>query len=253
MTMAMSLLPSGLPLSTVIILAATALVAGMARGFSGFGAALIFVPLAARLLGPQAAAPLLLLADGIVALPMIWSAWPLARKREVGFMAVGGVLGIPLGTLVLTHGDPMTLRWGIVTLVALMLALLLSGWRYTGRPHDSVTVGVGVASGLFSGIAQLAGPPVVAYWLGGAHDHRQMRASTILYFACGTAIGFVSYYFGGLLTFDILRLSLVMAPFFAVGLWLGSKVFHLANAETFRRICLGLIGLSMLLSLPLWG
>lgn len=249
----MSFLPSGLPVLTVIILAVTALVAGMARGFSGFGAALIFVPLAARFLGPQAAAPLLLLADGVVAIPMIWSAWALARKREVAFMAVGGVVGIPLGTLVLAHGDPLTLRWAIVALVALMLALLLSGWRYAGKPHDSVTVGVGVLSGLFSGIAQLAGPPVVAYWLGGAHDHRQMRASTILYFACGTAIGFVSYYFGGLLTFDILKLSLVMAPFFAAGLWLGSKVFHLASPDTFRRICLGLIGLSMLLSLPVWG
>jgi uncharacterized protein len=249
----MSLLPPGLPLSTIIILAVTALVAGMARGFSGFGAALIFVPLAARFLGPQAAAPLLLLADGVVAIPMIRSAWPLARKREVAFMALGGVVGIPLGTWVLAHGDPLLLRWAIVALVVLMLVLLLSGWRYAGKPHDSVTVGVGVLSGLFSGIAQLAGPPVVAYWLGGAHDHRQMRASTILYFACGTAIGFFSYYASGLLTFDILKLSLLMAPFFAAGLWLGSKVFLLANAETFRRICLGLIGLSLLLSLPVWG
>lgn len=249
----MTLVSVAVPLLTLMILAVTAFVAGMARGFSGFGAALIFVPLAARLLGPQAAAPLLLLADGVVAIPMIWSAWPLARKREVSLMAMGGLVGIPLGTLVLSHGDPLTLRWGIVVLVALMLVLLLSGWRYAGKPHDSVTVGVGVLSGLFSGIAQLAGPPVVAYWLGGNHDHRQMRASTILYFAVGTAIGFVSYYFGGLLNLDILKLALVMAPFFAVGLWLGSKIFHLANPETFRRICLGLIGLSLLLSLPLWG
>lgn len=249
----MSFLPPGLPLSTVVVLAVTAWVAGMARGFSGFGAALIFVPLAARFLGPQAAAPLLLLADGVVAIPMIWSAWPLARRREVSFMAVGGVVGIPLGTLALAFGDPLLLRWIIVALVALMLLLLLSGWRYAGRPHDSVTVGVGVLSGLFSGIAQLAGPPVVAYWLGGAHDHRSMRASTILYFACSTAIGFVSYYVGNLLTLDILKLSLAMAPFFAGGLWLGSRIFHMASAETFRRICLGLIGLSLLLSLPVWG
>lgn len=236
-----------------VMLAATAFVAGMARGFSGFGAALIFVPLASRFVGPQVAAPLLLLADGVVALPMIWSAWERARKPEVGLMAAGALVGIPAGTVALALGDPTFLRWIITALVLLMLLLLLSGWRYGGKPHGSVTVGVGVMSGVFSGLAQLAGPPVVAYWLGGSHDHRDMRSSTILYFAFSTAIGFVSYLAGRLLTAEIVTLSLVLVPFFAAGLYGGSKIFHMASAETFRRICLGLIGLSLVLSLPLWG
>jgi uncharacterized protein len=47
----------GLPLNTIALLIPLALIAGMARGFSGFGAALIFVPIAARLIGPQQASP----------------------------------------------------------------------------------------------------------------------------------------------------------------------------------------------------
>lgn len=243
----------GLSLPLLAVLAVTAFVAGMARGFSGFGAALIFVPLAARLVGPQIAAPLLLLADGIVAIPMIWSAWALARKPEVALMAAGAVIGIPAGTFALALGEPTMLRWIITGLVTLMLVLLLSGWRYSGKPHVSVTVGVGVMSGVFSGLAQLAGPPVVAYWLGGNHDHREMRSSTILYFAFSTAIGFFSYLVGKLLTVEVLVLSVLLVPFFAAGLYGGSKIFHMASAETFRRICLALIGLSLALSLPVWG
>ncbi len=240
-------------LSLFLLLAVTAFVAGMARGFSGFGAALIFVPLASRFVGPQMAAPLLLLADGVVAIPMIWAAWERARKPEVALMAVGAAIGIPLGTLALALGDPTLLRWIITVLVSLMLVLLVSGWRYDGKPHGSVTVGVGMLSGVFSGLAQLAGPPVVAYWLGGNHDHRAMRSSTIVYFAFSTAIGFFTYLAGQLLTLTVMKLALALVPFFAAGLYGGSKIFHMASADTFRRICLGLIGLSLVLSLPLWG
>ncbi|MFO1035197.1 MAG: sulfite exporter TauE/SafE family protein, partial [Hyphomicrobiales bacterium] len=56
-------------MSEFLLLAITALVAGLARGFSGFGAALIFVPFAARFVGPQQAAALLLLTDGFLTVP----------------------------------------------------------------------------------------------------------------------------------------------------------------------------------------
>jgi uncharacterized protein len=236
-----------------ILLPLLALVAGLARGFSGFGAALIFVPLASRLIGPQQASPLLLITDAIVALPLIYSAWPLARKKDVALMAIGGLLGVPLGTWILKSGDATMLRWLIAVLTAGMLALLLTGWRYHGQPKPQYTVGVGAISGLFSGIAQIGGPPVVAYWLGGSERAAIMRASTILFFAVGSTTTLVSYSIAGLLTLPVLKLSLLILPFFGAGLWLGSKMFGLATEQTFRHICLGLIALALVVSLPLWG
>jgi uncharacterized protein len=238
---------------SIVLLCVLALVAGTARGFSGFGAALIFVPLASRLVGPQQASPLLLMTDAIVALPLIWSAWSKASRRDVALLAAGGLVGAPLGTTVLALGDPLTLRWLIATLTALMLVLLLSGWRYRHAPSASATIGVGAVSGLFSGIAQIGGPPVVAYLLGRDTAAATMRATTILFFAVGSAISLVSYHVGGLLTGEVARLSLSILPFFAMGLWLGSRLFRFASEHTFRRICFGLIAGSLLLSLPVWG
>lgn len=229
-----------------------ALVAGMARGFSGFGAALIFVPLAARLIEPHQASPVLLITDAIVALPLIWSAWDKAAKRDVALMALGGLIGAPLGTWILSSGDALTLRWLIAGLTAAMLALLLSGWRHRGPPAKPLTVGVGAVSGLFSGIAQIGGPPVVAYWLGQNTRADVMRASTILFFAVGSATTLVSYGVAGLLTWDVGKLSLLVLPCFGTGLWLGSRMFGLASETTFRRICFALIALSLIFSLPLW-
>jgi uncharacterized membrane protein YfcA len=235
------------------LLALTAFAAGLSRGFSGFGAALIFVPVAARLVGPQLASAILLIVDAVLASPFVWPAWKLASRPAVGFMVLGAMVGIPLGTVALALTNPLYLRWFIVGAAAAMLVLLLSGWRYHGKPHATLTVAIGALSGVFGGIAQIGGPPVVAYWLGGAAQAGTARASIILFFAASTVIAIVSYLAGGLLTQDVVKLSLVVAPGYGIGLWIGAKLFGHASDLMFRRVSLGLIALAIVLGLPLWG
>lgn len=227
-------------------------VAGLARGFSGFGGALIFMPAASALVGPALAAPALLLADGILSLGFLPRAWMLARRQDVALMASGAILGIPLGTLILNHADPLALRWAIAGLAAAMLLLLASGWRYHGTPRKPATVVVGSISGLFGGLAQLAGPPVVAYWLSGKEAHGTMRASIILFFGITTLFTVMSYALAGIITVQSLWLAALVAPAYGLGLYTGARAFRLASPETFRRLCFLLIALSVATSLPLW-
>lgn len=236
---------------TLALLLAVTLAASLARGFSGFGAALIFIPLASALLGPRAAVPLLLVTDGVMAAGMIPGAIRNASRREVLIMALGALVGVPTGTWLLTSLDPLTLRWGIVGLAALMLVLLVSGWRYLGRPKPTLTMLVGLISGFFSGAAQVGGPPVVAYWLGGVTPAATVRANIVYFFAITTAIGAIGYVWSGLITSRILLLALVIAPIYGFGTWAGSRMFGLASDQTFRRICLGMIALATLVSMPI--
>ena len=97
--------------ATLLLLTLAAGVAGMARGFSGFGAALIFVPLAGALVGPKTAAPVLLIVDGIFASYLIPPAWKRGDRRDVSLMFIGAVAVVPLGALVLKAFAPLTLRW----------------------------------------------------------------------------------------------------------------------------------------------
>lgn len=229
-----------------------AFLAGLAKGFSGFGAALIFVPLASAAVGPRLAVPTLLVVDAVAGSGMIPSAWRLADRKEVGVMAAGALIGVPLGTIVLAQTDPLVLRWLLVGLVVLLLALIMSGWRYHGTPATPLTVGVGTVAGIFSGAAQVGGPPVVVYWLGGASQHQVVRANIVLYFAVSTVISAASYIAGGLITKQVLTLSLVAAPAYGIGTWLGSLMFSRADATLFRRICYGLIAFAAIGGLPLW-
>ena len=234
----------------LLFLVAAALLAGLARGFSGFGAALIFVPLGSAAVGPKLAIPLLLIVDIVMAAGLLPNAWRQADKRDVGIMSTGAFFGIPAGTYVLASADPLTIRWAIVVLVVVMLLLLVSGWRYHGKPKAPVTVFVGLLAGILSGAAQAGGPPVVAYWLGGAIPRWIVRSNIVLYFAFSSLLSVVTYRVGGLIVREVFLLSLVTAPAYGFGLYVGSHMFGFANDETFRRICYLLIAAAALISLP---
>jgi uncharacterized membrane protein YfcA len=236
---------------TLLLLAATGFLAGLARGFSGFGAALIFVPVASAVTSPQLAAPLILVMDGVLSLGLVPEAWQRADRRDVATMAVGAMIGVPLGTWILTQSDPVTVRWAIALLTLSLLALLASGWRYSGRPAAPLTVGVGGIAGLFSGAAQVGGPPVVAYWLGGAISAPVVRANIVIYFLVSSAFTAGSYLAGGLLTASVLLLALLVGPLYGAGLFLGTRMFGLAPEVVFRRVCYGLIAAAALSSLPI--
>lgn len=248
-------MPSSFDHVSLLTLALTVLVAGvagLARGFSGFGAALIFMPAGSALVGPAVAAPVLLVADGVLSLGFLPRAWLLARRRDVALMALGAVIGVPLGAYILRHADPLLLRWVIAGLASSMLVLLLSGWRYHGTPRPPVTALVGAIAGLFGGLAQMTGPPVVAYWLSGKETHGTMRASIILFFGATTVFTFVSYLAAGIITVQVLWLAALVAPAYALGLFAGARAFRLASPEIFRRLCFALIAASVVTSLPVW-
>jgi hypothetical protein len=244
------LIPPDLSAGALAFLLATAFVASLARGFSGFGAALIFLPLAATVTDPKIASPLLLITDAVLAVGFIPNALRQSDKREVGIMGLGAALGIPLGTVLLIRADPIQIRWAIVVLAGAMLALLMSGLRYRGQPSTPLTFGVGAFAGVCSGAAQVGGPAVVAYWLGSTKGAVTVRASIILYFAISTAIAIVSYFVGGVMTMTVLKLALVVAPVYALGLFIGSRLFGIADESFFRRICYVLIVTAVVVSLP---
>lgn len=235
----------------LLFLLTAAFIGGLARGFSGFGGALIFMPLASSVIDPKLAAAVLFLIDAATSFPLIPNALRHGDKREVGLMLTGALVGLPVGTALLTFSDALTVRWSITVLVSALLALLVSGWRYHGKPTAPMTIAVGAVSGLFGGAAQVGGPPVVAYWLGGVIPAVFVRANIMLYFALSTVLTGVNYFLAGLLVPTALLLALIIAPGFGAGLFLGSRLFGIADDRLFRRICFGLIAMAAVIGLPL--
>ena len=91
---------------------------------------------------------------------------------------------------------------------------------------------------------------MIAYWLGSPAPPVIVRANIILYFALSTGIAMVAYYFGGVLTLSVLKLCVVVGPVYGLGLFIGARLFGIADEAVFRRICYALIAVAVLVSLP---
>jgi hypothetical protein len=251
MTTAFGLVPADLSANVAVAICAIALLSGTARGFSGFGSALIFMPLASSIAVPRLVAALLLIIDFVAAAPLLPNAWKHADRRATAVIVLGALVGVPLGTYFLSRLDPVTTRWIISGFVLALLVLLLSGWRYRGRDHPALAAGIGALAGFCSGLAQTGGPPIVGYWLGRPIAATTARANILLFFGASDFFSLVSYAFTGLITADAIRFSLLVGPVYAVGVWFGTRLFGRASERLFRAICYALIAAAVIIGLPL--
>ena len=236
----------------MIAMLATATLAGLVRGFSGFGAAMVFVPIVAALRSPREAVVLLFLVDAVAALPLLPGGIARCAWREVLPLTLGATLCMPLGVALLGRADPQAMRWTVSLLILAATALLASGWRYRVVPSLPVTVAVGGLAGFTSGLAGMAGPPIVLFMLGGPNDAGTVRANIVVFFALATLVGAAAYLAHGMISRALLLEAALLLPAYALGVRLGARSFGLATPETFRRAAYLICAAAALLALPLW-
>lgn len=247
-----SLFPN-LPFAGIATLFGATLLGGLVRGFTGFGFAMVFMPLASLVIGPVAALALIWVIDAPFALPLAARSARQAEWREVVPLLVAASAALPAGIALLVWLDPLTMRWLLAGLVLAAVALLSSGWRYHGRPGIPLSLGVGSLSGLCSGLASIGGMPLAVFWLGAQrNDRHKTRANLQTYFGLSTLISGVILWLNGILTPAALLMALPLFAVYGAGLWAGTHGFRLASEEAFRRIAYGLIFTSAVVSLPLW-
>jgi len=149
-------------------------------------------------------------------------------RKAVAIMALGALVGTPLGTYALTRLDPLTTRW-------IISAFVLAPFDTSGFGFGAIAAKTmcrsrwasAAFSGFCSGLAQTGGPPIVAYWLGRPHNLRHCGAANILFVFSPPRIFFsaASYSLAGLITPGAVKFSLVVGPAYAIGVLLGATLF----------------------------
>jgi uncharacterized membrane protein YfcA len=232
--------------------AAAISIAGLVRGFSGFGAAMVFIPLASAIYEPKAAVILLFLADTVATAPMVVPAFRRCAWREVTPLAIGATVSVPLGVYILTVTRPELVRWVIAAAILAAVATLATGWRLRRVPGLTGTLAIGATAGLTGGLASLSGPPIVLFWLGGQSDAPVIRANIIAFFGLTTIVIGISYGLNGLFSMSLLARALVLLPIYALALWAGATGFRIAPSTLYRRAALLICAAATVLALPAW-
>ncbi|BCB18518.1 sulfite exporter TauE/SafE family protein [Bosea sp. ANAM02] len=243
----------GVSADGIAVLLAATLLGGLVRGFTGFGFAMVFMPLASVVLGPVAALGLIWFIDLPFALPIAARSARTAEWREILPLLLTATLALPAGIWLLIWLDRETMRWVLASLVLIAVGLMASGWRYHGRPTITLSLGVGALSGLFNGMASIGGMPLAVFWLGAQrNDRHKTRANLQTFFGVSTLISGAVLWSKGILTLGALTMAVPLFAVYGAGLWAGTHGFRLASEETFRRGAYLVIFLSALISLPLW-
>ncbi|EAQ10450.1 hypothetical protein BD830_103225 [Maritimibacter alkaliphilus HTCC2654] len=233
-------------------LAVTFVFAGVVRGFSGFGTALIFMPVGAIFL-PVSTAIVVVTITGVVTWVLIVPrAFREADKAEVGVLALAAVAAAPLGVWMLTWLDREVLRWTVAVVATVTLAALVSGWRFGGRVRWPGLGAIGATAGVLGGTTGLTGPPVILFYLAGPSGAAKVRANTILFLACLDIGIIVNLLARGLVGWAEVTLAAVLAVPYALGIALGQWAFRPEAERGFRAVAYGVIGLAIVTGLPLF-
>lgn len=235
---------------TVLFLSAVLFVAACVRGFAGFGAGMIYMPVATALLYPPTAAAGFLVLDSIIALPLVVRALRICDWRTIIPAVLASMIFVHVGTWFIATMDVLMLRWMIFFIVAGVLVLLISGWKYKRAPTPPVSFGVGAVAGVLGGVSQVAGPPVVAFWLSSAKEPAIVRANLIVFFALSSIGTIIAYWLRDFFTIDVARFLIAGIPAYGIGLFLGSSGFKSADPKFYRVIAYSLIALAAITSMP---
>lgn len=223
-----------------------ALAGGFVSGLAGFGTALMALGIWLYILPPSLAVPLVLICSVVAQTATLPSMWRSFDLDLIWPFVIGGLAGVPIGTMLIAHTDPhiFKLSFGVL-LLAFPMALYLQrtpmALSFGGKAADAA---IGFVGGILGGLAGLSGP-IPILWASVRGWGKQARRGVFQTFNWTVLTGALCLQLGaGLVGAEVMWLALIAFPGTILGAWLGTRVYHALNDQNFRDVVLGLLFLS---------
>jgi hypothetical protein len=218
------------------------LIAGLMRGFAGFGSAMLMAPIFAILFGSAD------MVVTVVAIEMVVSVqlFPQVRKnadwRTLAPMSIAACAAMPLGVWLLASVDKGTIVTAVSAVIVAFVVLMWTGWKYRGRRSAFAGAAVGAVSGAMMATTSVGGPPVLLYLLSGNDSPQVNRANIVTYYFLTQFLLIVIVLATGVAGWVALARAVILFPVMAVGAWAGGRLFHgLASERLYRNVTLGIL------------
>ena len=224
---------------------AVVLLAGVIKGFAGFGLAMVAGPLLAVLLGPVHAVVVFLVLELLTGAQLLRRAIPHTDWHLVVPLTVASAITMPFGAYALVTLDGEAMRRAIAAMALAFAVVLLSGWRYRGGQKLWISGVIGSASGAITGATGLGNPILVLYVLASGIAERN-RASMVTMMI---VLAIASLAVNSAISIDALSQSAYLLPFAIVGTFDGARIFRRTGETMYRRGALGIIVVAALAAL----
>jgi uncharacterized membrane protein YfcA len=232
--------------SDALVILAGALAGGFINGLAGFGTGLVALGFWLHVIDPAPAATLAAACSVISQVQTMPAIWHAIDMRRIWPMVAAGLLGVPVGTVLLSWVDLHVFRLCVGLFLIGFSSFMLLGRARTpliwgGRTADGA---IGFGGGVLGGLAGLSGPlPIVLATLRGwSKDERRgvfqvfnlviLAATVLLHVAIGLHTAGLGWLVG------------IALPGTVTGAWLGSRSYRRLSDMHFEKVVLCLLAVS---------
>jgi uncharacterized membrane protein YfcA len=223
-----------------------ALAGGFVSGLAGFGTGLMALGIWLYVLPPSIAVTLVLICSILAQTSTLPAIWRHIDFRLVWPFLVGGLAGVPLGTVLVAHADPRAFKLSVGVLLLVFPTALYFNRKpiavsFGGRAADAA---IGFAGGILGSLAGLSGP-LPTLWAsvrGWGKEERRGVFQTFNWTVLSAALCLQAG--TGFVTWDVVRLALFALPATLLGAWFGTQTYHALSDRNFRDVVLGLLFVS---------
>ena len=237
-----------------IVLVAGMFIALFASGitaYSGFGGALIMVPLFTLLIGPVQAIALMGICSAVSLIHVVPGLLRVIRWQEVLPVVAGLIISISIAASFLVEADAGIVRLCMGGFVLLAAAVLILDLRYSGPRGVLPSFSIGAATGvIMGGVGVPAGPVMVIYFLAAPEPAPVQRANIMVCVWLLLVIMLVNLLWRDAIEFKTMLSAALIAPASIFGALLGQYLFRRAPVTWFKNVAHGLlvvIGVSLFL------
>jgi len=226
-----------------------AALAGVVRGFSGFGTAMVFLPFASSVVEPVWALIILCMMDIAGPSLLVRKIAIDANPAELWRLSLGAALAIPFGIALLETLSGDSFRHAVSWLTLALVAIMASGWRYRGTNTNLAVYGIGGLGGLLAGSTGLPGPPVILLYLARPLPPKVIRANLFVYLLIADLLLLAMLAIRGHLTIEPVVAGAAVAIIYFLTLLGGSYLFGQEGEGRYRMVAYLIIAGSAALGL----
>jgi uncharacterized membrane protein YfcA len=218
---------------------------GFASGLAGFAMGFVVSGVWLHILTPLQTTTLVV---GYGLLTQGYGVWKLRHAltwQSIAPFIIGGIIGVPIGTLLLTYLNPAYLRSGVGLLLVIYGSYGLAQPKLRPVPgRVSADAGIGFLNGVLAGLTGLPGF-IITIWCqlrGWPKDAQRAVFQPVMLAAI--VMNLISLGMVGAMTAETLQLFLLGLPAMLAGLWVGFKLYGKLDDAAFRKVILILLLIS---------
>jgi len=238
-----------------IVLAATTLGSALLYAISGFGFAVLAAPLFLLFLDPAPAIQLIIIISTVLSIIMLRGLLPAIAPWLLLRLALGSLVGLPLGLVAFRYTDPILVRAAAGAMIFGFAILMAVSRRRSGQPGPgkhwtpfAMSPGLDLAAGAVSGFAGALvgqpGPPVLIYLLLAGAAARTVRATLLAFFALSYGVTLASHAATIGIPASTWLAAGILIPFAFLGGLAGRPIGNRLGAEAFATLAIALLAVA---------